>query len=160
MKRRKRRRKLHTRKVLLLNMVLVVFVFLGIGYSFLTTELTIDGDMSVKKYVDTSLYNVLKKEVEANGLAKEYTGDHQDSIDASLSTEKIYHWYGNNATEGASILNKNNVIFANQCWQMMRTTDTGGVKMMYNGEAENNQCLTTRGNHIGYDGAFSKDMTL
>ena len=160
MKRRKRRRKLHTRKVVLLNMVLVVFVFLGIGYSFLNTELTIDGDMSVKKYVDTSLYNVLKKEVEANGLAKEYTGDHQDSIDASLSTEKIYHWYGNNATEGASILNKNNVIFANQCWQMIRTTDTGGVKMMYNGEAENNQCLTTRGNHIGYNGAFSKDMTI
>ncbi len=28
----------------------------------------------------------------------------------------------------------NNVIFANKCWQAMRTTDTGGVKLIYNGE--------------------------
>ena len=28
----------------------------------------------------------------------------------------------------------NNVIFANKCWQMVRTTDTGGVKLIYNGE--------------------------
>ena len=28
----------------------------------------------------------------------------------------------------------NNVYFAGKCWQMVRTTDTGGVKMIYNGE--------------------------
>ena len=28
----------------------------------------------------------------------------------------------------------NNVIFSNKCWQAMRTTDTGGVKLIYNGE--------------------------
>ena len=27
----------------------------------------------------------------------------------------------------------NNVIFANKCWKAVRTTDTGGVKMIYNG---------------------------
>ena len=27
----------------------------------------------------------------------------------------------------------NNVIFANQCWKTVRTTDTGGVKLIYNG---------------------------
>ena len=32
----------------------------------------------------------------------------------------------------------------------MRTTDTGGVKLIYNGEPENNQCLNTRGVHPGY----------
>ncbi len=29
----------------------------------------------------------------------------------------------------------NNVMFANKCWKAVRTTDTGGVKLIYNGEA-------------------------
>ncbi len=32
----------------------------------------------------------------------------------------------------------NNVIFGDYCWQMVRTTDTGGIKMIYNGEATGN----------------------
>ena len=28
----------------------------------------------------------------------------------------------------------NNVFFANKCWSIIRTTDTGGIKMIYNGE--------------------------
>ena len=31
-------------------------------------------------------------------------------------------------------VNDNNVIFANKCWKTVRTTDTGGVKLIYNGE--------------------------
>ena len=97
-----------------------------------------------------TLYSVLEKEAATEGLAKEYTGIHHDSFTEEPS-EKIYHWYATTSAEGTQILNKNNVIFANHCWQMIRTTDTGGVKMIYNGEADNNQCLDTRASHIGYD---------
>ena len=155
---KKRRRKLHTRKVFLLNSILVVFLFLGIGYSLLSTELTIDGSTKVTEYLEPTLYNVLFKETKKNGLAKEYIGNHQDSMDASLSTEKIYHWYAKNSTEGTAILDKNNVIFAGHCWQMIRTTDTGGVKMIYNGEPENDQCLNTRGTHVGYASKSSQNL--
>ena len=99
----------------------------------------------------TYLYNVLEKAAQEGTYAKEYTGAHQDSF-TQPATHKIYHWYGSNDTNGTAILDKNNVIFAGQCWQMLRTTDTGGVKMIYNGEAENNQCLNTRGTHVGYGG--------
>ncbi len=98
--------------------------------------------------VETRLYDVLKNEALSNGLAKEYEDEHQDSIDESKSTEKVYHWYAKNYEDGNAILNKNNVIFANRCWQMIRTTDTGGVKMIYNGEPENGKCLNTRGKHV------------
>ena len=155
---KKRRKKLYTRKVFLLNSILVVFLFLGIGYSLLSTTLIIGGNLTVNKYVDTSLYNVLKKEAETNGLAKEYTGNHQDSMDASKSTQKIYYYYGSNATNGRAILDKNNVLFAGQCWQMIRTTDTGGVKMIYNGEPVDNQCLSTRGTHVGYASRTSQNL--
>ena len=98
-----------------------------------------------------TLYGVLKNEYKSgSGFVAKYTGSHQDSMDASNSIKDIYHWYGSNATNGTAILNKNNVIFAGQCWQIIRTTDTGGVRMIYNGEAINNQCLNTRSNHIGY----------
>ena len=71
-------------------------------------------------------------------------------MDQTKSTEKIYHWYADNDTNATAIQNKFNVIFADHCWWMIRTTDTGGVKMIYNGEVENNQCLDIRGNHVGY----------
>ena len=34
----------------------------------------------------------------------------------------------------------NNVIFAGLCWKIVRTTETGGVKIIYNGVPANNQC--------------------
>ena len=69
-----RSKKLHTRKVILLNSILVVFLFLGIGYSLLGTELIIDGTTTVKEYIEPTLYNVFYKEAKTNGLVKEYTG--------------------------------------------------------------------------------------
>lgn len=36
----------------------------------------------------------------------------------------------------------NHVIWANFCWLIVRTTDTGGVKMIYNGVPESGQCKT------------------
>ena len=71
-------------------------------------------------------------------------------MDASKSTKKIYYYYGSNNTNGTAILDKNNVLFAGQCWQMIRTTDTGGVKMIYNGEVEDGKCLSTRENQTGF----------
>ncbi len=138
------------RKYVILSLFL--FLFIGIGYSILGTLLNINGDVSVDKY-DPTLYGVLKKAAKQGTYAREYTGLHQDSMDASLSTQKIYHWYAEDADTATNITeNMNNVIFGNQCWKIVRTTDTGGVKLIYNGEVENNQCLSTRGTHIGYNG--------
>ena len=45
-------------------------------------------------------------------------------------------------------VNNNNVIFAGYCWQIVRTTDTGGIKMIYNGEVTGNglTCENTTAN--------------
>ena len=37
----------------------------------------------------------------------------------------------------------NNVIFGNFCWLIVRTTSTGGTKLVYNGVAEDGKCLKT-----------------
>ena len=114
---------------------------------------TMDGAVHDK----ATLYKVLKKEAEIGTYAKEYTGEHQDSMDKSKSTKSIYYWKAYYYTSDA-ILDKNNVIFADQCWQMIRTTDTGGVKLLYNGEPEEGKCLSTRGKHVGYSGYTTKKL--
>ena len=104
------------------------------------------------------LYNVFEDEANSgSGFARQYTGQHHDSFTEEPS-KNIYHWYASNATNGTTILDKNNVIFANHCWQMIRTTDTGGVKMIYNGEAVDNQCLSTRETHVGYAPRTSQNL--
>ena len=81
----------------------------------------------------TYLYDVLQKEAASgSGLAKLYTGQHNDTYN-EIGTQNIYHFYGADDTAATSVLNKNNVLFAGFCWQMIRTTDTGGVKLIYNG---------------------------
>ncbi len=125
---------------------LFVFFVIGIGYSVLSTDLNITSIISIDKY-DHSLYGVLEKEAKKGTYAKEYTGAHQDSMNELLSTKKIYHWYAPSSAEGNTlaneILDKNNVLFGGFCWQMLRTTDTGGVKMIFNGIPNDGKCNNT-----------------
>ena len=118
---------------------------------------------AVEVFHSNRLYNVFAAEYNSgSGLVHEYTGAHKDSFTEN-GTQKIYHWYAPSGTQGNSqanqILEKNNVIFADHCWQMIRTTDTGGVKLIYNGEVENNQCLDTRGTHVGYSSRTSQTLS-
>ena len=145
------------KKRMIISSIILLVVFLGLGYSAFTTDLSIGGTLNVSKY-DQTLYGVLEKAAKKGVYAKEYTGDHQDSM-AGVGTKKIYHWYGSNDANGTAILDMNNVIFADHCWQMIRTTDTGGVKLVYNGEPENDQCLNTRGNHVGYSSRTTQSMS-
>lgn len=136
------------KKRMIMSTIILLVVFLSVGYSAFTTNLGISGTLNVSKY-DRTLYGVLKKAANVGIYAKEYTGSHQDTM-AGVGSEKIYYWYGPDGIDETPILNMNNVIFANHCWQMIRTTDTGGVKIIYNGEPENGQCLNTRDSHAGY----------
>ena len=105
----------------------------------------------------TTLYKVLKNEAEIGTYASEYKKEHQDSINPSLSTQKIYA-YSSDTSLKNEVLNKSNVLFGEMCWRMYRTTDTGGVKLIYNGQPINNQCLDTRESQIGYNSIVSSAM--
>ena len=89
------------------------------------------------------LYDVLKNEAESNGLAKEYTGQHHDSFTEEPS-KKIYHWYAENDDDINEIINKSYVYFAGFCWKIIRTTDTGGTKLLLYGnyDAHGKKCLS------------------
>ena len=145
------------KKRMITSLIILLVVFLSVGYAAFTTDLSIGGTLNVSKY-DQTLYGVLEKAAKKGIYARKYTGEHHDSFNAEPSKD-IYYWYGSNDANGTAILDMNNVIFANHCWQMIRTTDTGGVKMVYNGEPENGQCLNTRGNHVGYAQMTTQSMS-
>ena len=48
-----------------------------------------------------------------------------DEEDAKTYANKVYYYNG--------AVENNNVLFADKCWKIVRTTDTGGVKMIYSG---------------------------
>ena len=48
-------------------------------------------------------------------------------------------------------VDNNNLIFANFCWKIVRTTETGGIKLIYNGTPDNGVCNATgEDSLIGY----------
>ena len=110
---------------------------------------TMDGEVFEK----TTLYKTLKEESEKkNSFIQKYNGDHNDSINEEKSTEDIYYFHAKNEDEANMILEKNNVLFADICWQILRTTDTGGIKLIYNGKPDKNgSCSLNRDNQVGYD---------
>ena len=54
----------------------------------------------------------------------------------------------------------NNVVFANKCWKMIRTTDTGGVKLLYNGEYSEKFNTTPLQNEADYTIATNSGNTF
>ena len=89
------------------------------------------------------LYDILKNEKDSNsGLVFKYTGAHKDSFSIS-GTKTIYYWYASNNNNANIIFEKWNVLFGGFCWQMWRTTDTGGIKLIYNGLPNDGKCTST-----------------
>ena len=132
-----------------LSLLGTTLLTISVGFSALNQELNVSGDVNYDQ-ARKPLYDVLKKAANVGTYAKKYTGFHHDSFIEEPSKD-IYYWWAENNSSGSVILDKNNVIFADHCWQMIRTTDTGGIKLVYNGEPNNNKCLDTRNNHVGYD---------
>ena len=80
---------------------------------------------------DTSLYGTIKKRAKTDTtyLAL-YTGEGADTY-----ANPVYYYKGN--------VQNNNVLFAGFCWKIVRTTETGGVKIVYNGVQKDGSCNNT-----------------
>ena len=69
------------------------------------------------------LYNIIENRYKkGDTFVKSYNETESDDINPE---KNIYFFAGS--------VENNNVLFADKCWKIVRTTDTGGVKMIYNG---------------------------
>ena len=104
-----------------------------------------------------TLYNILQDAAIDGEYAREYTGAHQDS-NSKAATKKVYHWYADRTDHDRArqIPEMYNVKFANNCWRMIRTTDTGGVRLIYNGEYDDElKCGSGRHNKSYFSYGYS-----
>ena len=131
-----------------------------------TLYLWIDGNMTnpdtmmsksfkVKLHADgenalvNDLFNVMKKQAVLDNKKSTYvpssSGIDFSKISSDTNGKGVYIRSGTeNDTypiyyyRGA--VDNNNVLFANFCWKIVRTTETGGVKLIYNGVPSNGTC--------------------
>ena len=91
----------------------------------------------------------VKIKFDQNNLTDDQNGVFQYAGEGSDS-------YANPVYYERGAVNNNNVIFGGFCWLVMRTTETGGVKLLYNGVPnENGYC---RFINDGYDATIGKSV--
>ena len=98
----------------------------------LKTEVVSDKANTLYDYIESNAdtttqidFNKTSEEDNTNGI---YTTTNTDS------GKPVYYYRGNV---------DNHVLFANLCWRIVRTTETGGVKLIYDGKPTNGQCNNT-----------------
>ncbi len=69
-----------------------------------------------------------------------YEGQVTDQVGQTVTAQNVYF---------NKCADKRNIKFAGYCWQMIRTTETGGTKMIYNGEPVDGKCESSRADHKG-----------
>ena len=85
----------------------------------------------IKNNADTTTTIDFSKTSEASSTNGIYTTTNTDS------GKPVYYYRGNV---------DNHLLFANYCWRIVRTTETGGVKLIYDGVPSNGQCNNTGDN--------------
>ena len=134
---------------LLTYSMLVLFLIIGVGYSALNTDLSINGDVTLSKYEPYTLYNIMKNASTADNTKSEFVSSSAGINYAAASSDNngkgIYNLTSSNSEEYPVYfyrgdINNNNVVVGPYCFKAVRTSEHGGVKMIYNGSYQNNSC--------------------
>ena len=88
-------------------------------YNIITADAVMDNVRSTYVNSDTGIdFNAISSDTNGKGIYKR-AGTENDEY-------PIYYYRG--------AVTNNNVYFANKCWKIVRTTDTGGIKLIYAGD--------------------------
>ena len=120
--------------------ILLIFIIV-ITSSYAYFRPTIQGNdtaktitLSSKKIPPHPLYAVMEELAIAGTYASTYSGNDTNDTYGTPGTKTVYYIKPKTSSDESTLLNKINVKFAGFCWQILRTTDTGGIKLIYNGE--------------------------
>ena len=85
------------------------------------------------------LYTNIKTENTTNSSSLNYSNSNGSGLYVLSGTENntnpIYFYRGT--------VSNNNLIFANYCWKIVRTTETGGIKIVFSGAVSGGKCNNT-----------------
>ena len=104
-------------------------------------------------WVGEPFYNVMKRSTVMDNINSTYVQNSTPGIDFSaISSDtngKGIYTLSSTENDAYPIMYyrgdvDNNLLFGGFCWKIVRTTDTGGIKLIYNGNPVNNQCGNDR----------------
>ena len=108
-------------------------------YAVCKCDIEVETTIEIEKV--PKLFNkIISLSKEENACITKYEGEVTDSVGQTVQASNVYF---DNCKE------KRNVIFNNMCWQIIRTTENSGIKMVYNGDVVDGKCKSSRGNHKG-----------
>lgn len=132
------------------NLIRSLYIFvallltgISVGYALLSTELNINAKVSIKKDCNNinNLYDRMQclsvpdnveSEFVTSATGVDFSDTNGKGVYQAVKFEgentPIYYYRGD--------VKNNNVIFANKCWKIVRTTETKGIKLIYNGEVK------------------------
>ena len=122
--------------------ILLSLLTISTVYAICKVDIDIKSSIEIEKkpkLVDT----ILDLSNQENACIVKYEGDVTDEVGKTVPASKVYF---------DKCVDKRHVIFAGYCWQVIRTTETGGTKMIYNGEPVEGKCESTRDEHTGIVG--------
>lgn len=144
------------KKIIMLIIVIFMVATSLVGYSYINSDLNSTSSITINKYNcnQTNLYdriscmsvmdNTKSKYVTSNmgidfsNISSDTNGKGIYTLASSVGDEYPIHYYRGDVSD-------NNVKFSGFCWKIVRTTDTGGTKLLYNGEIDSNGNCTDRG---------------
>ena len=113
------------------------------------TKAKVGKGMQGKVAKDSTLYNKIKEQSLGNDKK---LGIDYSKVNSSTNGEGVYLFdETKNDTHPVYFFRgthelKNNLLYANLCWKIVRTTEAGGVRVVYNGAPANGKCTNTTGN--------------
>ncbi len=112
-------------------------------------KLKVEAKQSNKKstYIDTlkTLANT-NQTIDFEQPPSDTNGNGVNILEGTENDPNPIYFFRGFDTEGKHVVSKNNVLFGGFCWKIVRTTDTGGIKIVYNGEpTQDNKCTNTTG---------------
>ena len=120
-------------------------------WSKISTTKTMDGEI----YVAPTLYNFMKEEAVMDNTSSEFVSSSSginfgNKLDNNTNGKGVYIRAGTENNEYPILyfrgdVDNNHVKFANFCWLIVRTTESGGTKLIYDGVPDSNgYCDNTR----------------
>ena len=141
----KRKNKYTKYLLILLSMILIPTV-----YAVCKCEIEVKSSIKIEKH--PKLYDtVADLSKETNSCITKYEGEVTDEVGKTVTATNVYF---------DKCVDKRNVIFGDFCWQIVRTTDTKGTKIVYNGEPVDGKCESTRESHKGIFALNTEYMEL
>ena len=121
--------------------LILPFIIMPTIYAICKCEIEVSSNIEIKK--EDTVYDAIEKlSKEENSCISKYEGQVTDELNKTVDAKNVYF----------NKCSNRNIIFGNYCWQIIRTTETKGIRMIYNGDVVDGKCESTRDDHLGIVG--------